>query len=100
LVPKRIPTHRPHAARVPTLDRNPDAQSRVAFYSARDWKRTRAVKLAASPLCEVCLAADRVTPASHVHHLAELADRPELAYTLSNLQSVCLVCHTRIHATR
>jgi 5-methylcytosine-specific restriction enzyme A len=98
LVPKRISTHRPAAARVPTLDRNPLARSRVAFYSARDRKRTRAVKLAAAPLCEVCLAADRVTPASHVHHVAELADRPELAYTLANLQSLCRSCHTRIHS--
>ena len=36
--------------------------------------------------------------ADHVHHKKPLAIAPKLAYTLSNLQSLCACCHARAEA--
>ena len=35
--------------------------------------------------------------AQQVHHIKELKDFPELALADSNLESVCISCHNRIH---
>lgn len=35
--------------------------------------------------------------AEHVHHIAEVKDRPDLAFDLSNLISLCHVCHDIRH---
>lgn len=59
------------------------------------WQRLREVVLARQPLCAdpFLLHPGRVVPAVQVDHIAPLVDRPDLAYTLSNLQGLCTTCH-------
>ncbi len=51
------------------------------------------MKLAQSPLCEICLKGGRETRAVLVHHV----DEDELNNDFSNLMSVCNPCHEAIH---
>ena len=44
--------------------------------------------------CVDCGARDRL----EVHHVERVKDRPELAYELSNLKTLCGRCHARITA--
>jgi 5-methylcytosine-specific restriction protein A len=60
------------------------------------WKKVRAVFLAAHPLCEVCEAERRLTPATLVHHRVKLTDGG--ANDWDNLMALCDSCHSRLHA--
>jgi len=75
-------------------------RARQKFYRAKPWRSTRAVKLRRDPLCEHCKAAGRLEPATQVHHVLERLDRPDLAYDLTNLESLCASCHSRISRHR
>jgi len=66
----------------------------------RDWKRTRDRKLSMTPLCEVCGAAGRISPATEVHHEKSVREAPQLRLVLSNLVSVCHPCHMKIEGQR
>lgn len=74
-----------------------DEQERKRFYWRAAWKRCRAMKLARDPLCEECLRSGRARPepATQVHHKVDLALRPDLAYDLGNLESLCQTHHSR-----
>jgi 5-methylcytosine-specific restriction protein A len=73
-------------------ERDPESNRRYG----RMWKRVRAAFLAEHPLCEMCAAEGRLTPATLVHHRVKLTDgggnEPE------NLQALCAECHSRLHA--
>lgn len=73
-----------------------DEQERKRFYWRAAWKRCRALKLARDPLCEKCLRLGlaRPEPASQVHHKIDRVDRPDLAYDLDNLESLCQTHHS------
>ncbi len=73
--------------------RDPDAQ---AIYDSARWKRVRALKIDADPLCEVCEREGRTTLAAQVHHVVKVRDEPGRAYDMANLMSVCRSCHARI----
>lgn len=75
-------------------------RERKRFYKSAAWRRCRALKLGQDPLCEHCKAADRITPATQVHHVKERRDRPDLAFTLSNLESLCISCHSKVSRWR
>lgn len=62
------------------------------------WRALRKLKLAQDPLCEDCRDHGRVEPASQVHHMEPLVRRPDLAYSMENLLSVCTTCHSRREA--
>ncbi|PLW77080.1 HNH endonuclease [Cohaesibacter celericrescens] len=59
------------------------------------WKRIRARRLAADPLCVMCLA-DGVTKAAEIvdHVVPHKGDR-ELFYSYANTQSLCATHHNR-----
>lgn len=102
-MPSRIPTHRP--SHLPTAEQQRSAYERgkprredIAWYQSSRWRRVRALKLREQPLCEECLKQDRYVAANQVHHLEERKDRPELAYEPTNLQCLCVSCHSR-HAS-
>jgi 5-methylcytosine-specific restriction enzyme A len=78
------------------LARDPDASR---FYHSARWRKARLMKLRRQPLCELCLIQGRLVAAALVHHMFELASRPDLALDLDNLQSLCPSCHSRLHAT-
>ena len=63
----------------------------------KNWKKLRAVKASISPLCELCLAENRVVPLDCVHHLKPVDKFPELRLDLDNLQSLCYTHHLAVH---
>jgi 5-methylcytosine-specific restriction protein A len=67
------------------------------FYKSPEWRAARAQYLQDHPLCENCLAQDRVTPATLVHHKQRVRDHPELALDPANFKSLCDACHNPEH---
>lgn len=73
---------------------------------SRRWRELRAEKLRANPLCEQHLKEGKIVAASVVHHIVEVesgrddAECERLAYSWSNLQSLCRECHATIHQER
>jgi len=99
--PKRPPVFRDKPDRAATYRPKvepPDDAGRIArhrFYNRAAWRKCRALKLRRNPLCERCESEGRTREASQVHHKTDLADAPELAYVLTNLESLCQECHSR-----
>ena len=73
------------------------------YYGTREWHNLRQTKLYEQPLCERCLAHDRIRPATECHHLKVFGDFPteeERWYwflNYDNLISLCHECHQYIH---
>lgn len=67
--------------------------SRHARGYGRVHVRLRALLLAQEPLCRMCTAKGRVTPATIADHVTPLAAGGERD-TLENLQPLCAECHT------
>jgi 5-methylcytosine-specific restriction protein A len=91
-MPARAPKHRPHARPVkqyapPARDRQAE---RALATNSTYWLRLRALVLAQSPLCVVCLAEGRTRAASHVDHI----DADTSNNDLTNLQGLCRPCHS------
>ena len=64
--------------------------------SSARWRHLRLVKLAKAPLCENPFGQHLSTvAASEVDHVRGLRTTPALAFTMSNLQSLCHPCHAR-----
>lgn len=96
----RVPIHRPIAMQQSRVGYERSAV-RVAdrkFYNSARWRRLRAAKLSASPLCEPCRASGRITKAVQVHHVEARKARPDLMLVMSNLQSVCIPCHNALRS--
>ena len=66
------------------------------------WRKVRLLKLSCNPLCEDPFSdharTNHTQPAQQVHHIQGLVKRPDLAYELGNLQSVCTRCHAKLEA--
>jgi 5-methylcytosine-specific restriction protein A len=73
------------------------AQAQHIRSSAR-WRKVRALKLARDPLCEDCKERGVLKAATQVHHLEGLAQRPDLAFVMTNLASLCSTCHAKREA--
>lgn len=87
----------------PKVDSNLQ-KDRAEIYATARWRRLRALKLAANPLCELCLEDNgRITPSVDVHHKVSFMStndpvrRKFLAFDFDNLQSLCKQCHQKIH---
>jgi 5-methylcytosine-specific restriction protein A len=65
------------------------------FYQSAKWQRTRLIKLAESPLCEMCLVSGMTTPAVHVDHIVPLSEDYNKRLDYDNLQSLCHSCHSK-----
>ena len=82
------------------MSRNKDYQR---LLNSKRWKELRAWKLQQNPLCELCQAEGYVTSAIDIHHKTpvESARTPQemeaLCFNPSNLQSLCIPCHQRVH---
>lgn len=89
--------------RKPNLHKTENEKIRREIYSSTRWRKLRAAKERNNPLCEICLANGRTTPTEDIHHIITFVDideplrRKEVAYNYDNLQSLCKVCHQRIH---
>lgn len=65
------------------------------FYQSAKWQRTRLIKLAESPLCEMCISTGLTVPAYHVDHKIPLAEYYSKRLDFDNLQSLCHSCHSK-----
>ena len=61
------------------------------------WQQLRLRVLADDPLCIDCEALGFVRPATEVHHLQTITERPDLRLKRSNLVPLCSACHGRRH---
>lgn len=71
-------------------DNRPSANARGYDYR---WQKFRTTYLREHPLCTDCEANGLVRPATDVHHVAKLRDRPDLKYEPTNLIPLCSPCH-------
>lgn len=79
-------------------DKHKRNQDSKRFYNSKEWIKCREVVLIRDRyLCRKCFKNNKITTADVVHHIKELKDYPELALTLSNLESLCHACHNQIH---
>lgn len=75
----------------------------VRLIHSRRWLRLRRAVLEAHPVCQDCLAAGRLSPATEVHHVRPVEDAPtragkeERMYDPSNLRALCRPCHRAAH---
>lgn len=63
-----------------------------------EWRKARARHVKSHPLCEECEKKGRYVLASLVHHILPIADGG--THEDSNLMSLCVSCHERIHQRR
>jgi 5-methylcytosine-specific restriction protein A len=84
----RCPAHAKEASKRTSGSTDP-------FYQSRAWKDLRNAFIAEHPLCAACEATGRTTPGFIVDHIIERADDPSLELEWSNLQTMCLSCHSR-----
>lgn len=70
----------------------------MSFYKSYAWrhKRERVLRRDGYLCCE-CRRYGRSTPATTVHHIEPLKDKPELRLEGSNLISLCNKCHEQMH---
>lgn len=67
-------------------------------YKSAKWRRKReAILMRDGYMCQWCKRYGRRVPAVTVHHIQHVDEHPELAYTDSNLVSLCLACHDKAH---
>lgn len=75
----------------------------IKMINSARWKKLRAEKLRANPICEECAKRDVSTLATEVHHVvpvesvAGVSAMSRLMFSLPNLQSLCHACHSEIH---
>lgn len=70
------------------------------FYNSRTWRNFRIKILQRDHYeCQYCKAKKvrKIVRATHVHHVQELKDRPDLALEPDNLISLCHTCHEEVH---
>lgn len=65
-----------------------------AFYNSAAWKRVRADRLFANPLCSPCSERGLVKVATVVDHTVDRRTAPDRALDLTNLVSMCVPCHS------
>lgn len=74
-----------------------------ALINTTRWRKLRAAKLSAQPLCERCQHMGYVTGATEVHHRRPVEwakgwhGQSQRMYDMANLMSVCHRCHVEIH---
>lgn len=84
------------------------ADNLAPFYNSRAWRRlSHDVILKNNNECYLCRKAGKVIPAEITHHVNELKQRPDLAYSREyidkegkvqkNLLPLCWHCHEKIH---
>lgn len=75
-----------------------------AIYHTQTWRLVRAQALQRDGgLCRDCVdrvkagRGGKVRRATLVHHVIPVEERPDLAYDLDNLRSLCDICHNQRH---
>jgi 5-methylcytosine-specific restriction enzyme A len=69
-------------------------------YNTRQWQRLAKMHLAEEPLCRYCKEMGRITSLARkdmvVDHIVPVKERPDLAFDVSNLQTLCRMCHDSV----
>ncbi len=65
------------------------------WYKLAAWKRIRALRLSADPLCVMCLAEGKTTAATVVDHIEPHRGNREMFFSYANTQSLCEPHHNR-----
>ena len=81
-----------HAKR---YERTAERKADHAFYDSARWIRLRNWHRARFPLCAECERNGIVRAMAHVDHIIDRKERPDLAFDASNLESLCIECHSR-----
>lgn len=74
------------------MPKHPRTSAASRGYDAT-WRRLREHMLRAEPLCRMCQALGRLTPATVVDHIVPIREAPERRLDQSNLQCLCKGCH-------
>lgn len=86
-------------------------RDKAEIYNSKEWKRLKALKKQANPVCELCIQEGQangvkrgyLTPTQCIHHIVpiETASNMEemraLAFRWSNLQALCYRHHHEVH---
>lgn len=80
---------------------NPKSRSRAQEIRATQaWKDLSEHKRRINPLCEDPFGIHQkegiTTPCAHAHHIQSVESRPDLAFVMTNLMSVCTKCHSML----
>lgn len=68
------------------------------FYKSKKWKSKRQLILRRDEyLCRECKRYGKITPATTVHHILPIEQRPDLKLNSQNLISLCNECHNKMH---
>jgi len=62
-------------------------------YNTTQWQRIRRMVLQRQPVCAACLELGYAAKAEVVDHIEPVRDRPDLAFTMTNLRGLCKLCH-------
>lgn len=74
-------------------DRRRNHEGRKRYFSPR-WARLRGVILARDRhLCQECMRQGRVTTGNQIDHILPADERPDLFWTMTNLETLCQKCH-------
>ncbi|MGE4338896.1 MAG: HNH endonuclease [Pigmentiphaga sp.] len=65
-------------------------------YCTSQWQQIRLLQLQKEPLCRYCGELGHISPARHVDHIIPVRDRPDLAFSMDNLQCLCAHCHNSV----
>lgn len=68
---------------------------RTAWYKTSEWQSLRARVLRSHPLCVMCEAQGKVTPAKLVDHIVPVVVAPDRMFDETNLQPLCQSCHNQ-----
>jgi 5-methylcytosine-specific restriction enzyme A len=84
-------------------DRSPEAEAYRALYRDRRWRGpqgVRTIQLRDHPLCAMCEAAGRVTPATVCDHVDPKSKLSEATFFAGPFQSLCDAAPWRCHSSR
>jgi 5-methylcytosine-specific restriction protein A len=79
--------------------RSEQAQAYRRLYGLAKWKRTRKAQLDKQPLCEKCLKAGRLTPATVCDHIDPSTKLSPDTFFLGPFQSLCDAYPWRCHSS-
>ena len=96
-MPMRPPTHRPQGMADPKKSkqyRSKEQRQRDRWYNNPRWKRlAKMIRARDQYICQEC-----GRPGNQVDHIEEREQRPDLEYSMENLQVLCVRCHNRKRA--
>ena len=85
-----------------TQHRQINKEQRITIYQSKQWRDLRLAYLMEHPLCEICLALGKITPAEDIHHKDSFTNysgnmRLKVAYDINNLIALCKPHHSYLH---